>query len=137
MHDHISSQKRVNVVVGIIKRDGKVLIAERPPGKPYSGYWEFPGGKIEANESGKEALYRELQEELGIEVTHAEHWFDHHHTYPDKTVLLEMWLVNDFSGEPYSKEGQLLQWAELTELLQLNLLEGNWPIIDKIKTLFE
>jgi 8-oxo-dGTP diphosphatase len=126
----------IRAVVGILRRDGKVLVAERPAGKPYSGYWEFPGGKIEENESGAHALKRELHEELGIDILAAEFWFEHHHAYPDKTVYLEMWLVNDFIGEPHSKENQQLRWVDLAEILELRLLEGNWPIIDKIKTLF-
>ena len=126
----------IRAVVGILKQNGKVLVGERPPGKSYSGYWEFPGGKIEANETGKEALVRELHEELGIQVLAAQHWFEHTHTYPDKTVSLEMWIVTEFSGEPHGKENQALRWVSLPEILDLRLLEGNWPIIDKLKTLF-
>lgn len=129
--------KPVRVAVGILKKDGKVLVAERPQDKPYAGYWEFPGGKIEANESGADALKRELHEELDIQVIAATHWFEHHHTYPDKTVYLEMWLVTEFSGEPQAKENQQLRWVTLSEILDLRLLEGNWPIIDKIRALFE
>jgi 8-oxo-dGTP diphosphatase len=113
-----------------------VLVAQRPKGKPYSGYWEFPGGKIEKNESGRDALVRELHEELGISVLMAQPWFEHHHAYPDKNVYLEMWLVKDFAGEPKSQENQVLCWATLTDILQLQLLEGNLPILDRIKTLF-
>ncbi len=126
----------VHVVVGIVKRDGKMLVAERPQGKPYSGYWEFPGGKIEPNETGYQALSRELHEELGIHVESAHHWFQHTHHYPDKTVILELWLVEKFSDEPHSKENQQLRWVYLAELLDLKLLEGNWFIVDKLKTLF-
>lgn len=126
----------IRAVVGILRRDGRVLVAQRPEGKPYSGYWEFPGGKIEKNETGRDALVRELHEELGISVLSAQPWFEHHHAYPHKNVYLEMWLVQDFAGEPQSKENQALRWATLSEILQLRLLEGNWPIIDKIKTLF-
>ena len=64
--------KSVYAVAGILRRDDKILIAERPLGKPYSGFWEFPGGKVEANESGEAALIRELHEELGIEVLSSE-----------------------------------------------------------------
>lgn len=123
------------VVVGIIRRENKLLIAERPIGKSYSGYWEFPGGKIEENESGKEALTRELHEELGIIVTAAEPWFSHTHTYPDKTVCLEVWLVTAFSGEPHGKEKQAIRWATVPEMLSLPLLEGNWPIMERIEML--
>lgn len=128
--------KPIRAVVGIIKKEGKLLVGQRPLGKPYSGYWEFPGGKIEESESSEQALKRELQEELGIDVVHAKHWFEHTHAYPDKTVLLDMWLVTQFLGEPESKENQTLRWVTLTDLLALQLLEGNWPIIDRIKSLY-
>lgn len=128
--------KPIRTVVGILKRDATVLVGQRPAGKPYSGYWEFPGGKIEEKESGRDALIRELHEELGIEVITAQPWFEYTHAYPDKTVLLEMWLVTAFSGEPHSKENQELRWVTMQEILDLRLLEGNWPIIDKIRTLF-
>jgi 8-oxo-dGTP diphosphatase len=126
----------IRAVVGILKREDKVLVGKRPHGKPYGGYWEFPGGKIEPNESGKNALIRELHEELGIDVTSAHSWFEHTHTYPDKTVFLEIWLVEKFSGEPHGKENQSLRWVTLPEVLELQLLEGNWSIMDRIKTLF-
>lgn len=130
------AQALVRAAVGIIRRDGKVLVAQRPIGKPYSGYWEFPGGKIEENESGADALKRELHEELGIDVIRSEHWFEHIHPYPDKTVYLEMYLVTEFMGEPHGKENQELRWVTLAEIVELRLLEGNWPIIEKIKLLF-
>lgn len=126
----------VRAVVGILRRDGRVLVAERPAGKPYSGYWEFPGGKIESTETNEAALQRELKEELDIDVIAARHWFEHQHAYPDKTVLLDMWIVDQFAGEPHGKENQQLRWASLTDILELRLLEGNWPIIEKIKSLF-
>jgi len=125
----------VRAVVGIIKRDDQVLVGERPLGKPYSGYWEFPGGKIEPNEQGKAALIRELHEELGIKVTVTDLWFSHTHPYPDKTVFLEMWLVKAFIGEPQPKENQLLRWVTFEELVALRLLEGNLPIIHQLKSL--
>lgn len=125
----------IRAVVGILKRNETLLVAQRPEGKPYSGYWEFPGGKVEKNESSQAALERELHEELGIEVVSAKHWFEHTHAYPDKTVVLEMWLVDQFNGEPHSKENQELRWVTIEQMLELNLLEGNIPIMDKIKTL--
>lgn len=127
----------VRVVVGILQRDGKVLVAERPQDKPYAGYWEFPGGKIEPDETGHDALIRELHEELGIDVVTANAWFEHIHAYPDKTVHLEMWLVDQFTGEPHSKENQSLRWVDYREMLALNLLEGNLPIIAKLREIFK
>lgn len=131
----IRLKSNIHAVVGILRRNGKILLAQRPEGKPYSGYWEFPGGKIEENESGRNALMRELYEELGVNVISAQPWFEHTHAYSDKTVHLEIWLVGEFSGEPHGKENQPLLWAALSEILSLCLLEGNWPIIEKMKDL--
>ncbi|VVC76332.1 CTP pyrophosphohydrolase [Aquicella siphonis] len=128
--------KTIHAVAGILMRNSRLLVAERPKGKPYSGFWEFPGGKIEQNESGESALKRELQEELGIEVMAASHLFDHTYSYPDKIVHLEIWLVAEFSGEPKSLENQAIQWLTREEILSLPLLEGNWPVMDKLVSIF-
>lgn len=122
----------IHAVAGILQNANKLLVAQRPVGKPYSGYWEFPGGKVEKQEAGEQALKRELHEELGIEIISSQHLFNHTHSYPDKNVLLEVWLVSQFSGEPQSKENQELRWVTQSEMKQLQLLEGNWPILDKI-----
>lgn len=123
----------VHAVVGIVKKDNKILLAERPPGKPYSSYWEFPGGKIEKGESGEVALKRELQEELSILVKSARLLFSYEYAYPDKTVFLEMWLVENFLGEPCSMEQQTLQWVTWEEAAQMKLLSGVWPVLDRLK----
>ncbi len=122
----------IRVAVGILKRNNTVLVAERPADKPYAGYWEFPGGKIELNETGEQALKRELHEELGIDVIAAQFWFEHIHHYPDKSVQLEMWFVTEFSGEPHSKEQQQLRWVNYHEMCKLRLLEGNTPILSRL-----
>jgi 8-oxo-dGTP diphosphatase len=122
----------IQAVAGILQRDNKILIAERPQGKPYSGFWEFPGGKIEPPESGEQALIRELQEELGIEVNVAQLLFHHEYTYPDKVVHLQIWQVTQFLGEPHGKENQQLRWVTKSQMMDMKLLEGNWAIVDKI-----
>lgn len=124
----------IPVVVGILKRNNTILVAQRAFGKSYGGYWEFPGGKIEPNESSRDALQRELKEELDIDVINAHFLFSYTHTYPERTVLLEVWLVTQFSGEPYGRENQILHWATMTELSQWQLLEGNKTIIEKINS---
>lgn len=127
----------VHVVVGLLMRADKLLVAKRPQNKPYSGYWEFPGGKVEAQESSQEALHRELAEELGITVTMARRWFEHEHQYPDKQVHLELWLVDDFIGEPQPIEHEALRWSTLAEISALCILEGNWPILEKLKSILK
>lgn len=126
----------VHAVTGILYKDGLWLVAQRPAGKPYAGYWEFPGGKIEQNEQGECALKRELHEELGIEVTSAQYLFNYRYLYPDKMVDLEVWLVSQFQGEPHGRENQVVRWVSLSEMKALNLLEGNWALIDKITPFF-
>lgn len=134
----MSRQTRlIPVVVGILRREGKVLVAERPQDKPYSGYWEFPGGKIEANESVHDALQRELAEELGIDVRESSIWLTHQHDYPDKSVSLHLMHVDHYSGEPTGCENQQLRWVNRDELFSLKLLEGNVVIRDALATLFE
>lgn len=128
-------KKYVHAVAGILMRNNKILIAERPVGKPYAGYWEFPGGKVEKNETSYQALQRELHEELAIDLLAAKQLLTHTHTYPDKTVNLDVWLVENFRGEPHPKEQQILQWTSLGELTTFHLLEGNWAMVDKIKQL--
>jgi 8-oxo-dGTP diphosphatase len=101
----------VDVAVGVVLRaDGAVLIGQRVPGKPYAGWWEFPGGKLEAGESVAEALARELHEELGLDDVRSVPWVVRRHVYPHATVRLFFRRVLDWRGEPQSREGQALVW---------------------------
>lgn len=123
----------IHVAVGIlINSAGDVLIAQRPAHTSSAGLWEFPGGKVELNENGFEALCRELHEEIGIKVTLADPWFQIQHTYPERTVLLDNWLVKEFTGEPYGAEGQLIRWVKPGELNQFQFPAGNRLIIEKL-----
>jgi 8-oxo-dGTP diphosphatase len=99
------------VAVGILQRpDGQVLFAQRPPGKAYAGYWEFPGGKIEPGESAQAALVRELEEELGVHVTSATAWLTQRHVYPHAFVELRFFRVTAWQGEVRPQEGQQVAW---------------------------
>jgi 8-oxo-dGTP diphosphatase len=101
----------VNVAVGIlIRENGDVLLARRPEGKPYAGYWEFPGGKVEPNEKIEHALKREFAEELGIEIGLSKPWCGVEYVYPHAHVRLHFFLINNWQGEPKSLEGQALAW---------------------------
>src|SRR5450830_850693 len=101
----------VDVAVGILmKPNGNVLLGQRPAGKPYEGYWEFPGGKVEAGEAIVDALKREFVEELGIQIISAEPWCGVEHIYPHAHVRLHFYISRDWEGEPQSLEGQAFAW---------------------------
>jgi len=101
----------IDVAVGILmKPNGDVLLGQRPEGKPYAGYWEFPGGKVDPGETILEALKREFMEELGIEVMSAEEWCGVEHVYEHAHVRLHFFISRDFRGEPQSLEGQAFAW---------------------------
>ena len=92
--------KPVEVVAGALyDASGRVLIAQRPPGKALAGRWEFPGGKLHEGESPYEALVRELREELGVEVLAGERLMRYPHEYPDRFVWLDMWIVSEWRGD--------------------------------------
>lgn len=110
----------VDVAVGVILGpDGRVLLGQRPDDKPWPGWWELPGGKIEAGESIQEALHRELQEELGIEVTHSSPWVTYVHEYPKTIVRLAFCKVTAWKGEPRGLENQALAWAHPHQPLEV------------------
>ena len=122
--------KHIDVAVAVIKReDGKVLFAERPPGKACAGEWEFPGGKIEAGESARQALDREIREELAISITEARPWITLSHSYPHASVLLHFFIVSSWTGDEHGEEGQRLSWQDLSELSISPLLAANGPVI--------
>jgi 8-oxo-dGTP diphosphatase len=101
----------IDVAVGILMRaNGDVLLAQRPPGKPYAGYWEFPGGKVEPGEAIVDALKREFVEELGVRLLSAEPWCGVEHIYPHAHVRLHFYISHHWQGEPQSLEGQAFAW---------------------------
>ncbi len=122
--------KRVHVAAGVIRSgDGHVLIAKRSLDKHQGGLWEFPGGKVEAGETAEAALGRELAEELGIGVTAARPLIKITHDYPDKQVLLDVWEVLAFSGEPHGAEGQPLAWVHPEDLPGFSFPAANRAIV--------
>ena len=121
--------QRTQVAVAVILRsDGTFLLASRPPGKPYAGYWEFPGGKVEPGETVHSALVRELHEELGIEVTHATPWITRYFDYPHAQVTLSFFRVSGWRGEPHAKEGQILNWQTPGHIQVNPVLPANHPV---------
>src|SRR5690606_40166110 len=116
--------------VGIIEdAEGRVLVNQRRPGTHMAGYWEFPGGKRSRGEGRREALDRELAEELGIEVQDATPLLELSHTYPEKRVRLDVWVVVRYAGEPRGLEGQPLRWVPVDELLEVGILPAAAPIV--------
>jgi len=118
------------VAVGIIENaQHQVLVAQRPDYKHQGGKWEFPGGKIHVGEAVPEALARELHEELGITLSAACPLQRVRHVYPDKRVLLDVWRVTDYTGEPHGREGQPLRWVTPQALASLDLPAADLPIV--------
>ncbi len=120
------------VIAIILNSNQQVLIAQRLPHQDKGGCWEFPGGKVEPNETAFQALQRELQEEINIEVTDAEQWIEFPFQYPHTAVLLDTWIVKKYVGKAIGAEGQPVQWVKLSELLQFEFPEGNQRIIEKL-----
>jgi len=131
--------------VGVIQAsDGSVLLGQRPAGKPWSGYWEFPGGKIEAGESAAHALVRELQEELGITPTQYYPWITRTYDYeakynaegglesPAKTVKLHFFIITEWTGEPAGLEQQALSWQNPERVTVGPMLPANAPILSAL-----
>jgi 8-oxo-dGTP diphosphatase len=125
---------RIHVVAGaLFDAAGRVLIAQRPAGKHMAGGWEFPGGKLDEGEDPLAGLKRELREELGIEAHAARQLISYEHAYSDRSVLLDLWLVTSFSGEPQSLDAQALQWVDVDALENVGLLEADRPMIAALR----
>ena len=113
----------------ILRGDGSVLLAERPAGKPCAGYWEFPGGKLEAGESPRHALDRELAEELGLVVRRASPWIVQEYVYPHAHVELHFFRVFAFDGEPHGHDGQAFRWQRPGAFDVAPLLPANTRVL--------
>lgn len=119
----------VEVAVGVlIRQDGRFLLTTRPPGKVYAGYWEFPGGKLEAGETVEQALKRELREEIGVEITTAQLWKTEMVDYPHALVRLHFCKVQHWSGALQMREGQSNCWEQLPVQVA-PILPGTVPVL--------
>ena len=127
----------INVAVGIIYRtlndSQQILISYRHAHLHQGDLWEFPGGKIENNETLSEALSRELKEELGIQVIHQKALFEINHNYSDKKVCLKICLVEEFTGKATGKEQQQIKWVGVEDLAGFEFPEANTPIVEFIR----
>jgi 8-oxo-dGTP diphosphatase len=123
----------VEVAAAVIERpDGSFLLAQRPAGKVYAGWWEFPGGKVEEGEPAEGALARELHEELGIEVRTAYPWITRVHVYEHATVMLHFFRVTEWAGEPHPRENQTIVWQRLDPPMSEPMLPANAPVLSAL-----
>lgn len=120
------------VAAAVIERDGRVLIAKRKKGWRFAGKWEFPGGKIEPNETPEECLRRELREELGIETEIGDFFCSSTHAYPHATVQLLVYQAFHVSGEYTLHDHQEIRWVLPDELTQYDFPEADEPVIEKL-----
>ena len=124
----------VRVAAAVLLRpDGRVLLAQRPPGKPYEGYWEFPGGKLEPGETAAHALARELHEELGLEVRRSSPWIVQEFIYPHAHVQLHFFRVFEWEGEPHGHDGQAFSWQMPGAFDVAPLLPANTRVLAALK----
>ena len=120
-------------VAVVVDGQGRVLISQRPGHVHQGGLWEFPGGKLEADEAAETGLMRELHEELGITVQAARPLIRVYHAYPDKSVLLDVWRVTRYNGEPEGLEGQPIEWVATGDLRDYRFPVANDPIIKALQ----
>lgn len=125
-----ADRKQVDVAVGVLVRpDGAFLLTSRPEGKVYAGYWEFPGGKLEAGETVEQALRRELQEEIGITIGPIHPWKTELVDYPHALVCLHFCKVFDWTGDLHMREGQTFAWQQLPVRVA-PVLPGTVPVLE-------
>ena len=129
------SEPHLHVVAAIIRNPdrSKILIAQRQKGKHLADYWEFPGGKLESNESPEFALQRELKEEINIDVSTAIPYLRVYHRYPEKNILLDCWEVTEFDGKVEAREKQALLWIGIDEIGSFEFPAADIPVLEKLK----
>jgi 8-oxo-dGTP diphosphatase len=125
----IEAEGAVHVAVGVIVDGSDVLLSKRSAASHQAGKWEFPGGKLRSGESPREALERELEEELDIHVRSAYPLIQIRHVYPDKQVFLDVWRVTDYDGVPHGRERQVVEWINQDQLMKLELPAANHAIV--------
>jgi len=128
--------KVVHVAVGVIVRQQQIFLTKRHAHVHQGGKWEFPGGKLESDETIAQALFRELKEEVAIEVLSCQPLLKIEHDYGDKKVLLDVFVVDNFSGEPSAQEGQQDNWFSFEQLKALDFPEANVAIITALEDYF-
>ena len=123
----------LSIAIGILRNTkNEVLLGKRIKGKKLKGYWEFPGGKIEPNETPEEALFREFQEELGIEIGRSRKMQLIGYQYDYYDVLLIPFTIIDYVGHPFGLEGQELIWCATDQLKKIEILPANRPWVEQL-----
>ncbi|MDT8370636.1 MAG: 8-oxo-dGTP diphosphatase MutT [Gammaproteobacteria bacterium] len=122
-------------VATIVNQQQQVLLALRQAHQHQANLWEFPGGKVEDDELVYDALVREIKEEIDINITDAQPLLIINHDYGDRKVLLDVWHVTAFDGEPTGQEGQQIRWCAISELNEKKLPQANVPIIEALHAL--
>ena len=116
----------------IVNDNNEVLISQRAIDVHQGGLWEFPGGKLELGESAQQALLRELEEELNIRATSCRPLIKVTHQYPDKMVLLDVWKVEDYTGQAVGREGQAIKWQSIDQLHPTEFPAADIPVIQSL-----
>lgn len=132
--DGISRRLLLVVAAALVDAEGRVLLAQRPAGKALAGLWEFPGGKVEPGENLETALVRELREELGVDVdVEALRPFTFaSHAYPDFDLLMPLYLLKRWSGEPRSAEAQALAWVRPADMGGYPMPPADLPLVERL-----
>jgi len=126
-------RRTINVVAGLIFRDGRLLVCQRHRTGSFPLKWEFPGGKVEKNESDLDALRRELKEELAIDAIDSRLAWRHEHAYSDgPSVALRFYNVHIFNGDLTNLVFEQISWVKLAELKDLDFLDGDQPLVDQL-----
>jgi 8-oxo-dGTP diphosphatase len=123
----------IHVVAGLLERDARIFLTQRRAHTHLAGKWEFPGGKLGAGETPLAGLIRELHEEIGIDVVEAAPLAQVRHAYPDKTILLDVWRVSTWRGEPHGREGQAARWSDPQALRLGEFPQADWPIVRRLQ----
>lgn len=134
MHNEGSKRLLLVTAAAMIDGAGRVLIAQRPANKQLGGLWEFPGGKVEAGEAPEAALVRELKEELGVDVRAdaLEPFAFASHAYPDFHLLMPLYLIKSWTGEPVAHEAQALAWVQTKELRGYEMPPADVVLVDRL-----
>lgn len=125
----VRPEAAVDVTCGLIERDGRLLVAQRPPGKALAGKWEFPGGKVEPGESPEACLARELFEELGVQVEVGVALAPAAHAYGTRVIRLLPFICRIRAGEPVAHEHSALRWCTIDEIAALDLAAADIPVL--------